>query len=59
MAQSRGLVPPRIKPSSISVARSRLSWPLFKHLQEVACQPLAHDTHMPPSLLSRTARDGD
>jgi len=45
--RSRGAVSPRIKPSSISVARSRLSWPLFKHLQEVACQPLAHHTTCP------------
>jgi hypothetical protein len=45
--RNRGMVPLRIKPSSISVARSRLSWPLFKHLQEVACQPLAQRTTCP------------
>lgn len=39
--RNRSLPPPRITASSISVARARLSWPLFKHLQEVACQPLA------------------
>ena len=31
----------RIKASSISCARTRLSWPIFKTLQERACQPLA------------------
>ena len=33
--------PLTIKKSSISVARSRLSWPLFKALQQRACVPLA------------------
>lgn len=40
-------VPQSIKASSISVARSRLSWPVFKHLQQVACQPLADETTCP------------
>jgi Transposase DDE domain/Insertion element 4 transposase N-terminal len=40
--QSRNQVTPtRIKASSISTARTRLSWPIFKDLQERACQPLA------------------
>ena len=39
--RNRGILPQRIKASSISVARSRLSWPVFKRLQEVACVPLA------------------
>jgi len=34
--------PVTIKKSSINVARSRLSWPLFKDLQQRACVPLAH-----------------
>ena len=45
--RSRVAVPPRIKPSFIRVARSRLSWPLFKYLQKVACPPLACDTTCP------------
>lgn len=40
-------VPQSIKASSISVARSRLSWPVFKHLQQVACQPLADEATCP------------
>ena len=39
--RNRSLLPPRITAASISVARSRLSWPVFKRLQEVACLPLA------------------
>jgi Transposase DDE domain/Insertion element 4 transposase N-terminal len=39
--QSASPAPARIKASSVSVARSRLSWPIFKALQERACQPLA------------------
>ena len=35
------LAPVTIKKSSISVARSRLSWPFFKTLQQRACVPLA------------------
>lgn len=35
------LAPVTIKKSSISVARSRLSWPFFKALQQRACVPLA------------------
>jgi hypothetical protein len=45
--RSHGAVPRSIKASSISVARSRLSWPVFKHLQEIACQPLALETTCP------------
>ena len=45
--QSRHPVPARIKPSSISVARQRLSWPIFKGLQERACQPLAQTSTCP------------
>ena len=33
--------PPRIKPASISVARTQLSWPVFKALQERVCRPMA------------------
>ena len=33
--------PARIKPASISVARSQLSWPVFKALQERVCLPMA------------------
>lgn len=40
-------VPQSIKASSISVARSRLSWPVFKHLQQLACQPLADEATCP------------
>ncbi|MEP6933643.1 MAG: transposase domain-containing protein [Nitrospirota bacterium] len=39
--RNRSLLPPRITAASISVARSRLSWPVFTRLQEVACLPLA------------------
>jgi len=39
--RNRRDVPLSIKPSSISVARTRLSWPVFKALQERICQPLA------------------
>ena len=39
--RNRGLLPLRLKAASIRVARSRLSWPVFKRLQEVACRPLA------------------
>jgi hypothetical protein len=37
----RNAAPASIKASSISVARARLSWPIFKDLQERACQPMA------------------
>ena len=33
--------PTRIKPASISVARTQLSWPVFKALQERVCRPMA------------------
>ena len=33
--------PTRIKPASISVARTQLSWPVFKALQERVCHPMA------------------
>lgn len=39
--RSRSDAPASIKASSISAARSRLSWPMFKSLQERACQPMA------------------
>ena len=45
--RNHGAMPQSIKASSISVARSRLSWPVFKKLQEVACQPLADDVTCP------------
>lgn len=45
--RNHGAIPQSIKASSISVARSRLSWPIFKNLQEIACQPLALDTTCP------------
>lgn len=45
--QSRSQVPVRIKASSISNARTRLSWPIFKDLQERACQPLAQEASCP------------
>jgi len=45
--QSRSQAPERIKASSISSARTRLSWPVFKELQERACQPLAQITDCP------------
>ena len=45
--RSHGAVPQGIKASSISVARSRLSWPVFKKLHEIACQPLASDITCP------------
>ena len=37
----RSQAPTSIKASSISVARARLSWPVFKDLQERCCQPMA------------------
>jgi hypothetical protein len=40
-------VPASIKASSISATRTRLSWPIFKELQERACQPLAHADSCP------------
>lgn len=45
--QSRSQVPTRIKASSISGVHTRLSWPIFKDLQERACQPLAQATSCP------------
>ncbi len=45
--RNHGAVPQSIKPSSISVARSRLSWPVLKQLQEVSCQPLAAEAACP------------
>ena len=39
--RNRSVLPPRITAASISVARARLSWPVFKRLQEMACRPLA------------------
>lgn len=39
--RNHGAVPTSIKASSVSVARTRLSWPIFKDLQERNCQPLA------------------
>lgn len=39
--------PLSIKASSISVARSRLSWPIFKELQQRACVPLAQPKTCP------------
>jgi hypothetical protein len=59
--RSRVAVPPRMKPSFIRVARSRLSWPLFRHLQKVACPPLVCDTTCPQAFyrgLSVMAIDG-
>jgi hypothetical protein len=43
----REAVPTRIKASSISAARSRLSWSLFKQLQELTCHPLATEASCP------------
>lgn len=45
--RNHGAAPHSIKASSISAARSRLSWPIFKHLQEVSCQPLANEATCP------------
>jgi hypothetical protein len=45
--RNHSAIPQSIKASSISVARSRLSWPVFKHLQQVACKPLADETTCP------------
>lgn len=45
--RNHGVTPQRIKASSISTARSRLSWPVFKHLQQLTCQPLANETTCP------------
>ena len=39
--RSRNDVPTSIKASSISAARSRLSWQMSKALQERACRPMA------------------
>ncbi len=39
--RNRSTVPTSIKASSISVARARLPWAVFKDLQERVCQPLA------------------
>lgn len=43
----RSQAPASIKASSISVARARLSWPIFKDLQERACQPMALEASLP------------
>ena len=51
--QSRSQVPERIKASSISRARTRLSWPVFKELQERACLPLAQATSCPSAFYRR------
>ncbi len=54
-------VPARIKASSISSARTRLSWPIFKDLQERACQPLAQAASCPSAFyrgLRLMAMDG-
>ena len=45
--RNHSTTPQSIKASSISVARSRLSWPVFKNLQEVVCQPLADEATCP------------
>ena len=53
--------PVTIKKSSISVARSRLSWPLFKDLQQRACVPLAQAKTCPQAFyrgLRLMAMDG-
>jgi hypothetical protein len=39
--------PTRIQPSSISVARTNLSWPILKELQEGHCIPLANSNTCP------------
>ena len=60
--QSRSsAAPERIKASSISAARTRLSWPIFKDLQERACQPLATQASCPSAFyrgLRLMAMDG-
>ena len=53
--------PITIKKSSISVARSRRSWPLFKDLQQRACLPLARAKTCPQAFyrgLRLMAMDG-
>ena len=45
--QNHAEVPARIKASSISATRTRLSWPIFKELQERVCQPLAREDSCP------------
>ena len=59
--RERGEAPASIKAPSISVARSRLSWPIFKELQERACQPLATEASCPSAFyrgLRLVAMDG-
>ena len=54
-------IPESIKPASISGARTRLSWPIFKELQERMCQPLAQAKTHPQSFyrgLRLMAMDG-
>lgn len=54
-------IPDSIKPASISGARTRLSWPIFKELQERMCQPLAQPKTHPQSFyrgLRLMAMDG-
>lgn len=45
--RNHSTVPQSIKPASISAARARLSWPVFKHLQQIACLPLADEATCP------------
>lgn len=54
-------VPDRIKPASISGARARISWSVFKELQERACEPLAMSDTCPQAFyrsLRLVAMDG-
>ena len=59
--RNRSEAPFRIKPASISTARTRLSWPIFKELQQRACKPLAQIETSPQSFyrgLRLMAMDG-
>lgn len=47
--RNRSEVPVSITPASISVARTRLSWPVFQELQQRACKPLADVKSSPES----------
>jgi hypothetical protein len=59
--RNRSEMPTSIKPASISGARAKIPWPVFKELQERACQPLATPDFCPQAFycgLRLMAMDG-
>ena len=57
--RNRGMVPPRIKSSSISVARSRFVVAGLQAPPGDAVPPLGRCAHLPTGLLLRVETDGD